>query len=88
MTKDGDRCSVCGAGLREETITYTQTLGEHLFIVEEVPAQVCPQCGETYLSPDTADALQEIGRRAASEVKRTVEVPVHGFTPALTLPPR
>ena len=84
MTRQSDRCSVCGAALKEETITYTQTLGEHLFVVEDVPAHVCPQCGETYLSPDTADALQEIGQHAASKPRRTVEVPVYGFTPALT----
>ena len=68
--------------LNEQTITYTQTVGENLFVVEDVPAQVCTQCGETYLTPDTADALQEIGQRHASKPKRTVEVPVYGFAPA------
>jgi YgiT-type zinc finger domain-containing protein len=83
MTRQSDRCSVCGATLKVQTITYTQTLGQNLFVVEDVPAQVCPQCGETYLSPDTADALQEIGQRAAGKPTRTVEVPVYQFTPAL-----
>ena len=81
MTRE--RCSVCGATLRVQAITYTQTLGENLFVVEDVPAQVCPQCGETYLAPDTADALQEIGQRTAAKPKRTVKVPVYEFTPAL-----
>jgi len=76
MTRQSDRCSVCGALLREQTITYAQTVGENLFVVDDVPAQVCPQCGETYLAPDTADALQEIGQRDALTPKRTVAVPV------------
>ena len=83
MTRPSDLCSVCGAALRVQKVTYTQTVGENLFLVEDVPAQVCPQCGETYLSPDTADTLQEIGRRTAGKPKRTVEIPVYEFTPAL-----
>jgi YgiT-type zinc finger domain-containing protein len=84
MTPRSDRCSVCGAALSVQTITYTQTVGENVFVVEHVPAQVCPQCGETYLSPDTADTLQEIGKQGAYKPKRTVEVPVFDFGPALS----
>ena len=84
MTRHRDRCSVCGAALNVQTITYTQTVGENVFVVEHVPAQVCPQCGETYLSPDTADTLQEIGKQQAYKATRTVEVPVFDFGPALS----
>ncbi len=44
-------CSVCGARVRAESITYTQEVGGQVFIVKEVPAVVCPQCGEQYLAP-------------------------------------
>lgn len=82
MNKETNRCSVCGAAVQAKAITYTQTLGDRVFIVTDVPADVCPRCGEQYLSPATADALQEvIEKRQTSEVR---QVPVFHF-PHVTL---
>lgn len=52
-------CSVCGAVTSRQTVTYTQKIGGHLYIVRDVPAQVCHVCGEQYLDPDTVDRIQE-----------------------------
>ncbi len=68
-------CAVCGAGLRRDTITYTQTIGDQIYIVTDVEADVCPQCGEQYLSPDTVDRIQELIERG--EVAETRQVPVY-----------
>jgi len=77
MAKERDSCSVCGAELRTEPITYTQPGGELISLVVGVPAQVCPQCGEQYLSPDTVDAIQEvIEQRCEPE---TIMVPLYHF---------
>jgi YgiT-type zinc finger domain-containing protein len=40
------RCAVCGGELRQTTITHEETRGEHIYLFEHVPAQVCPVCGE------------------------------------------
>jgi hypothetical protein len=47
-------------------------------VIVDVPAYVCPECGESYLSPDTVDALQAIveGR---GRPKKTLAVPVYEF---------
>ena len=77
MKQEDNRCSICGACLQHKTITYTQTLDERMYIVTGVPADVCPRCGEQYLSPDTADVLQEvIEKQQASEVQ---QVPIYHF---------
>ncbi len=75
MTEKAKRCSVCGAGLKQQTITYTQTLGDRVYIVADVPAEVCPQCGEQYLTPDTVDAIQELIENG--EASETRQVPVY-----------
>lgn len=77
MNQEATRCSVCGAVVRQETIIYTQILDDKVYIVTGVPAEVCSQCGEQYLSPDTADALQSVieGR----EAPETRQVPVFHF---------
>ena len=59
MADEPGFCSVCGARVQLKNITYTQTIGDRFIIVEDVPAWVCEQCGETYLDPETVDAIQE-----------------------------
>lgn len=75
---DKENCSVCGADLKNERITYTQTIGDRVYIVREVPAQVCTQCGEVYLSPSTVDAIQEAIERGRAI--KTVKVPVYDLS--------
>ena len=69
-------CSVCGSILKEEKITYTQVIGKKFYIVENVTAQVCPQCNEQYLSPVTVDAIQELIKNKKTPPK-IQEVPVY-----------
>lgn len=68
-------CSACGSRLRRETITYTQTIGDKVYIVADVVADVCSQCGEQFLTPDTVDEIQALieGGQAAE----TRQVPVY-----------
>ena len=76
----GSRCSVCGAALRTERITYTQDVGGLVYIIRDVPADVCGQCGERYLTPATVDTIQELvehgGLDRVAEIKH---VPVYQF---------
>lgn len=77
MIRDETTCSVCGAPVEDRAITFTQTVGERVFLVTDVPALVCRQCGEQYLTPDTVDAIQKIVERRRTT--RTIEVPVYAF---------
>jgi YgiT-type zinc finger domain-containing protein len=79
MTRDA--CSVCGAHLRREKITYTQTIGDKVYIVMDVEAEVCPQCGEQYLSPDAVDRIQDLIENG--QATETRQVPVYRL-PQLT----
>jgi hypothetical protein len=46
-----------------------------VYIVEDVPAWVCTQCGEIYLDPATVDAIQE--QIEHGEATETRQVPVY-----------
>ncbi len=61
-------------------ITFTQTIGDSVYIVTDVPAEVCVQCGEQYLSPDTVDAIQALIE--SGEVGETRPVPVYRLAAA------
>ncbi len=75
MNEAQSPCSVCGAWLRRETITFTQTIRDSVYIVTDVPADVCVQCGEQYLSPDTVGATQTLIE--SGDVGETRQVPVY-----------
>lgn len=46
------KCVVCKqAETRPGVTTVTFARGEATFLVREVPAQVCPNCGEDYVQP-------------------------------------
>jgi len=79
MTKGHNSCSVCGATLEKKTITYTQPMGKTVYPVTDVPAEVCPQCGEEYLAPETVDAIEEITQ--SGKAAKMLEVPVYPFSP-------
>jgi YgiT-type zinc finger domain-containing protein len=46
--------------LIETEVTYTLELGGKFYIVEHVPARVCPETGEQFFSPETVERIQTL----------------------------
>lgn len=59
----------------------TLTRGETTLVIKEVPADVCENCGESYISDDTAGKLYE---QAEEAVRMGVEVDVRRYAPETT----
>jgi YgiT-type zinc finger domain-containing protein len=73
------RCEVCGAGeRREKLIRYSLALEDRFVVVEHVPAAVCDHCGETTLTPEVVERLQETVWASRPPV-RLLETPVYEF---------
>lgn len=74
MHKYGD-CSFCGGEVREEKIELDYRYKGKLFIFQNVPAGVCQQCGEKYL---TAKVVKDIEHKIQTKEKweKTVAVPI------------
>ena len=51
------KCYFCGAHTREQLVTDLYTEGNLYLAVENVPADVCQQCGERYYSPQVVKKL-------------------------------
>ena len=77
MKKENEYCSVCQGRLKQKKITYTQSIGEKVYIIKNVSAKVCPQCGEEYLSPATVDAIASV--IATGKAPYTIQVPVYNL---------
>lgn len=69
-----NKCSVCHSETAHKNITYTQWYQGELVLVENVPADVCSNCGEEYFSPEVVDKIQKVIKLHHSS--RTIAVPV------------
>ena len=68
-------CELCGGKLKRRRVTMQHWLDGKLYVVENVIAEVCPQCGERYYHAKTLDAIDAMLRRKHAVKKRmTVEV--------------
>lgn len=77
------QCHICGELMAEKRISQEFWIKGNLIVVENVPAGVCPQCGEKVVKAD-------IGQRIASLLAgtnqlhptRSINVPVFEFNAA------
>jgi YgiT-type zinc finger domain-containing protein len=66
----------------KKVITHVHTWEGKIFLFEDVPADVCQQCGETYFSPDVLEAMDQIVA-SDREPKTRVAVPVFSIADAV-----
>ncbi|MFH1738330.1 MAG: type II toxin-antitoxin system MqsA family antitoxin [bacterium] len=57
-------CPLCGGVKKPGKTTYSVDLGFSVIVVRNVSAQVCSQCGEEWIAPDTAEKLEQITEEA------------------------
>jgi YgiT-type zinc finger domain-containing protein len=68
------KCTICREGVTEPgTATVTVERDGCIVLVKEVPADVCPQCGEFYLSEEIS---AELFRRATAAIQQGAELQV------------
>ena len=68
-------CEFCSGKTRKKKVRRQHWLRGKLYIVENVPAEVCSECGERYFPATTLD---EINRHISAdhEVKERLDVEV------------
>ena len=71
------KCVICKQGETAPGLTtVTMTRGESTIVIKNVPADICENCGEYYLSEEISS---QILRMAEEAVKRNHEVEVIQF---------
>lgn len=69
------KCEMCNSQTRSRKVTKQHWLDGRLYVVENVEAEVCPECGEKYFHATTLDAVDAMLRRDHA-VKRHLDVEV------------
>ena len=65
--------------MEDKKITHAQQYKERIIIFENVPAEVCRQCGEVLLRPGVLERLQDLVWMERTP-NRTAQVPVYDLT--------
>lgn len=74
------RCEFCGGETVKRRVRKTHWHQGRLYLVEDVEAEVCSQCGERYYHATTLDALDRILESGGLVVKDELQVQVVGMT--------
>ena len=76
-------CYFCKGKVVEKKIRHVHHWGNELIIFDDVPAEVCQQCGEVYFSPEVLERMDN-AVLAAIKPKRVVCIPVFSLPEAAT----
>ena len=71
-------CTRCGETMHPATVKTAIWRGDRLFLVEDIPAQVCDSCREQFYDEETAETLRRLTEEGFSSVepKKEIVVPV------------
>jgi YgiT-type zinc finger domain-containing protein len=73
-----DEVFIMNETLVETEVTYTLEVGGKFYIIEHVPARVCPETGEQFFSPETVERIHTL-IKGEKKPARVVETPVYEY---------
>jgi YgiT-type zinc finger domain-containing protein len=71
-------CVFCGGEVESRNVTFVYDENDDCFFIENVPAEVCVQCGEKTYSPEVTDELLRLAKKKIRPA-RTLNVPVFDY---------
>jgi len=85
MSKISDQCDFCGGELVSGKTTLEIWHKGDLVIIRDVPADICQQCGEAYLSVETSEQLDRfLDEHHRYKPERYIPVPQYAGVPAIS----
>ncbi len=69
-------CDICGQeGVRVRSISEAHGKGKDLLVIENIPMNSCPHCGESYFTAETLHEVERIRMHRSNIARpRPVEV--------------
>ncbi len=74
-------CEACGAVTQEDVVTVTLWPAGELVLIEDVPAQVCRDCGGRFFDQQVGARIQKLaqGGFAGRLAARHITIPVYAW---------
>lgn len=79
---DYGQCSVCGAQMIEQQIKQDFWIKGDLIVIEDVPAGICPRCGEKIVTAEVGRQIAMLIANPKQAAARNISVPVIQFQAA------
>ena len=64
-----DECLYCKGQLEEQRVSRVQEYKGRWFLIENLPALVCKQCGETFFTPQVHSLVLRLVREGTDPVR-------------------
>jgi len=65
------KCYFCKGMVSKQKVKVDFRWGEELVVIEDVPAEVCEQCGEKYLDADVYKEMERLAKGRAKPFRYT-----------------
>lgn len=72
------KCYYCKGIVQESRVRVIREKGKSIFVIDDVPAQVCRQCGEEFYRGPVLEELDRLIERGEG-IERELRVPVLRF---------
>ena len=76
MEKNKNVCAICGGRLKKEKISFDFRLNGKLVVIDNLPVEVCLQCGEKVLSPAVSQKIDEV-LASKKKPEKHINIPVY-----------
>lgn len=78
MTEEVVSCPKCDQAMRPATVKTAIWRDDRLFVVEDIPAQVCDSCMDQFYDDDTTETLRRLTEQGFSSIQpeREALVPI------------
>ncbi len=73
------KCYFCKGKTKIKEVDVDFRWGDKLFVVEDVPVEVCSQCGERYYSAEVSKRLDELVKKHTPKPQKILEVPIFNW---------
>lgn len=74
-----DRCFFCKGKIVKKKVEHVHRWRHSFYLFTDVPAEVCTQCGEVYLSPEAMDRMDRVATHPTA-VKKEIRIPVFSLS--------
>lgn len=69
------KCFLCQGDVQHKFVTVERDWKGKKIIIENVPAEVCEQCGERFFDAETTLKMEKIKKAAVFPQERTITIP-------------
>ncbi len=63
-------CTICNGNLRKDIVKLDLWVDNELVIIEDIPAEVCNQCGEKYVSAKVSKDIDKLLEKRSNAKKK------------------